>query len=41
LLPQLQSWQRLDTDHYGIVAGRWARMLAEMIGADEASIWMK
>ncbi|WP_439821233.1 amino acid adenylation domain-containing protein [Pseudomonas sp. HLG18] len=38
LLPQLQSWQRLDTDHYGIVAGHWARMLAEVIGAQEASI---
>lgn len=38
LLPQLQSWQRLDTDHYGIVAGRWARLLAEVIGSDEASI---
>jgi len=38
LLPQLQSWQRLDTDHYGIVAGRWARLLAEVIGTDEASI---
>ncbi|UQS17581.1 hybrid non-ribosomal peptide synthetase/type I polyketide synthase [Pseudomonas sp. HS6] len=38
LLPQLQSWQRLDTDHYGIVAGRWARMLAEVIGTDGLSI---
>ncbi|MCU0121632.1 amino acid adenylation domain-containing protein [Pseudomonas sp. B2M1-30] len=37
LLPRLLSWQRLDTDHYGIVAGRWARMIAEVIGAREAS----
>lgn len=35
LLPQLRSWQTLDTDHYGIVAGRWARLLAEAIGTDE------
>ncbi|MGN8120129.1 amino acid adenylation domain-containing protein [Pseudomonas sp. 22082] len=35
LLPQLRSWQTLDTDHYGIVAGRWARLLAEVIGTDE------
>ncbi|PCR95763.1 non-ribosomal peptide synthetase [Pseudomonas fluorescens] len=38
LLPQLRSWQRLDTDHYGIVAGRWARMLAEVIGTEGPSI---
>ncbi|WP_248743542.1 MULTISPECIES: non-ribosomal peptide synthetase [unclassified Pseudomonas] len=38
LLPQLQSWQRLETDHYGIVAGRWARMLAEVIGTEGPSI---
>ncbi|MGY2438214.1 amino acid adenylation domain-containing protein [Pseudomonas sp. SDO52101_S400] len=38
LLPQLQSWQRLDTDHYGIVAGHWARMLAEVIGTEGPSI---
>ncbi len=37
LLPQLRSWQALDTDHYGIVAGRWARLLAEVIGTDEPS----
>lgn len=37
LLPQLRSWQTLDTDHYGIVAGRWARLLAEVIGTDEPS----
>ncbi|TFH79391.1 hybrid non-ribosomal peptide synthetase/type I polyketide synthase [Pseudomonas kribbensis] len=37
LLPQLQSWQRLDTDHYGIVAGPWARMLAEVIGTEGPS----
>jgi len=35
LLPQLRSWQTLDTDHYGIVVGRWARLLAETIGTDE------
>ncbi|SCZ41290.1 amino acid adenylation domain-containing protein [Pseudomonas sp. NFIX49] len=35
LLPQLRSWQTLDTDHYGIVAGRWARLMAEVIGTDE------
>jgi amino acid adenylation domain-containing protein len=34
LLPQLLSWQRLDTDHYGIVEGQWARVIAEMISAD-------
>ncbi|MFJ2485205.1 amino acid adenylation domain-containing protein [Pseudomonas sp. NPDC087639] len=38
LLPQLLSWQPLDTDHYGIVAGRWARLLAEVIGTDGPSI---
>ncbi|WP_367256870.1 amino acid adenylation domain-containing protein [Pseudomonas sp. stari2] len=37
LLPQLQSWQRLDTDHYGIVAGRWARLLAEVVGTEGPS----
>lgn len=35
LLPQLRSRQTLDTDHYSIVAGRWARLLAEVIGTDE------
>jgi amino acid adenylation domain-containing protein len=34
LLPQMLSWQRLDTDHYGIVAGQWARMIADMISTD-------
>jgi amino acid adenylation domain-containing protein len=34
LLPHMLSWQVLDTDHYGIVAGQWARLIAEMISAD-------
>jgi amino acid adenylation domain-containing protein len=34
LLPGLLGWQLLDTDHYGIVAGPWARMIAEMISTD-------
>jgi len=34
LLPQLRSWQALDTDHYGIVAGPWARLIAETISTD-------
>ncbi|MDR9750407.1 amino acid adenylation domain-containing protein [Pseudomonas sp. SZMC_28357] len=33
LLPQLRHWQALDTDHYGIVAGQWARLIAEAISA--------
>ncbi|UZE26698.1 hybrid non-ribosomal peptide synthetase/type I polyketide synthase [Pseudomonas asplenii] len=32
LLPQLLDWQTLDTDHYGIVAGYWARLIGETIG---------
>ncbi len=32
LLPQLLDWQTLDTDHYGIVAGHWARLIGETIG---------
>lgn len=34
LLPQLLSWQRLDTDHYGIVAGPWAQVIADIISTD-------
>ncbi|MGF6127532.1 amino acid adenylation domain-containing protein [Pseudomonas frederiksbergensis] len=34
LFPQLLSWQLLDTDHYGIVAGQWAREIAEIISTD-------
>ncbi|WP_213938240.1 non-ribosomal peptide synthetase [Pseudomonas sp. dw_612] len=34
LLPRLLSWQLLDTDHYGIVAGQWARVLADIINTD-------
>ncbi|UWF51920.1 amino acid adenylation domain-containing protein [Pseudomonas sp. N3-W] len=37
LLPKLLSWQVLETDHYGIVAGQWARLIAEMISADSPS----
>ncbi|WP_419736043.1 amino acid adenylation domain-containing protein [Pseudomonas sp. COR18] len=32
LLPRLCDWQALDTDHYGIVAGHWARLIGETIG---------
>ncbi|ORC62368.1 non-ribosomal peptide synthetase [Pseudomonas floridensis] len=34
LLPQLQSWQPLDTDHYGMVASPWVQAIAEMINTD-------
>ncbi|NWD51155.1 non-ribosomal peptide synthetase [Pseudomonas gingeri] len=34
LLPRLSDWMTLDTDHYGIVGGRWARRIAEVIGSD-------
>jgi thioesterase domain-containing protein len=34
LLPDLDSWTALDTDHYGIVTGPWARQIAEAINAD-------
>ncbi|QXH54364.1 non-ribosomal peptide synthetase [Pseudomonas maumuensis] len=34
LLPGLSDWAALDTDHYGIVAGPWARQIAEAINAD-------
>ncbi|MFZ4963087.1 amino acid adenylation domain-containing protein [Pseudomonas sp. Mn2068] len=34
LLPHLLEWRVLDTDHYGIVGGRWARLIAEVIGSD-------
>ncbi len=34
LLPCLLGWQLLDTDHYGVVTGPWARGIAEMISAD-------
>ncbi|WP_263262414.1 non-ribosomal peptide synthetase [Pseudomonas sp. RIT-PI-S] len=29
----LESWQPMDTDHYGIVSGRWARDIAAAISA--------
>ncbi|MBA1228148.1 amino acid adenylation domain-containing protein [Pseudomonas viridiflava] len=34
VLPQLLSWQPLDTDHYGIVASPWVQTIAEMINTD-------
>ncbi|MBV4504329.1 amino acid adenylation domain-containing protein [Pseudomonas sp. BW13M1] len=34
LLPDLDSWTALDTDHYGIVTGPLARQIAEAINAD-------
>lgn len=37
LLPQMRSWQALDTDHYGIVAGQWAREIADIISTDSPS----
>lgn len=37
MLPQLLDWQRLDTDHYGIVTGRWARLIAQVINRDEST----
>jgi thioesterase domain-containing protein len=37
LLPRMRSWQALDTDHYGIVAGQWARDIADIISTDSPS----
>ncbi|WP_375097982.1 MULTISPECIES: amino acid adenylation domain-containing protein [unclassified Pseudomonas] len=34
LLPGLYGWTPLDTDHYGIVSGRWARQIAETVNVD-------
>ncbi|WMW03741.1 non-ribosomal peptide synthetase [Pseudomonas entomophila] len=34
LLPGLRNWVALDTDHYGIVSGPWARKIAEAINSD-------
>ncbi|WP_248920048.1 hybrid non-ribosomal peptide synthetase/type I polyketide synthase [Pseudomonas entomophila] len=34
LLPGLRNWEALDTDHYGIVTGPWARQIAQAINRD-------
>ncbi|MEE4915319.1 amino acid adenylation domain-containing protein [Pseudomonas alliivorans] len=34
LVPNMLSWQPMDTDHYGIVASPWAQTIAMIINAD-------